>query len=84
MSGLEKQKTTQKTDNMPTVFILKKDWHSHRGKLYHAGTVFTKVKHNEFPIDPETPGSWYNFQAPKGVPLPYVSKAFGCVYIPKM
>ena len=68
---------------MPSTVILKKDWASHRGKLFHSGTIFEKVPHNEFPTDPANPGSWYNFKTPKDLPLPYVSNSFGCIFIPK-
>ena len=65
----------------PTSCTLIKDWVSHRGKLYCAGTMFRRDFDLSSQSRPDEPGHWYRFETPKNLPLPYAS-CFGFVYIP--
>jgi len=67
----------------PTLCILKKDWVSHRGKTYPAGTTFTRNKNSPtFSNRPDSPGHWYDFRIPTGLPFPHQGGAFGFLFIP--
>jgi len=50
---------------------LKKTWRSPRGRLYPAGTIFTKSKTRTFP---DVESAWYNFVVP--------GDSYGIVLIP--
>ena len=67
----------------PIFCTLKKDWVSHRGKVYPAGTTFKRnTKTSTYPDRPDGPGLWYEFKIPKGLPFPHQGGAFGFLFIP--
>ena len=66
----------------PTFCTLTKDWWSHRGKLYPAGTTFKRNKTSRLPDRIDIPGHWFEFKIPADLPFPYLAGSFGFVFIP--
>ena len=66
----------------PTFCTLTKDWCSHRGKLYPAGTTFKRNKSSSFPNRIDGPGHWYEFKIPAAAAFPHWAGSFGFVFIP--